>query len=127
MSNKKLREKTPVKTKAKNKKDKKPTTKQKAPPPPKAEREKEKPVIDMREFRGARLFNKGHIIVTPTAFYVQSERGPEIYEVTNLKECECLDYQTRQLKCKHIFAVEFYLQNEKQQVVREQKAKEMVI
>ena len=62
----------------------------------------------LREIRGARLFEAGNVCMTETAFYVQSETHADtIYEVQG-DVCECLDYMKRGLPCKHILAVQFY-------------------
>lgn len=62
----------------------------------------------LREMRGARLFQNGNVCMTDTAFYVQSETNPdEVYEVQG-HICECLDYMKRGQDCKHIYSVQFY-------------------
>jgi len=62
----------------------------------------------VREARGARLFENGNVCMTEGSFFVQSENHADtIYEVQGGK-CECPDFQRRQVACKHVFAVEFY-------------------
>lgn len=62
----------------------------------------------MREARGAKLFRDGNVLMTETAFYVQSEAHADtIYEVQG-NVCECIDYMKRGLPCKHQYAVQFY-------------------
>lgn len=65
-------------------------------------------VINMREVKGARLFASGNVLMTETAFYVQSETDPDIVYAVSGNSCECPDFQKRETTCKHMFAVDFY-------------------
>jgi hypothetical protein len=61
----------------------------------------------LREMRGARLFQNGNVLMTDGAFYVQSESYAEtVYEVQG-NTCNCSDFERRQLPCKHWFAVQY--------------------
>lgn len=71
-------------------------------------KEEEETQQQLREIRGAKLFRNGNVLMTETAFYVQSETDPStVYEVQG-NVCECLDYMKRGLPCKHILSVQFY-------------------
>ena len=76
-----------------------------------------------REERGKVLYKSARIIQTPSGFWrVTSQTNP--YKVTfngHQPKCECPDCAMRRKKCKHIWAVEFYL---KQRIDEEGKIKE---
>jgi hypothetical protein len=73
-----------------------------------AKKNEEEKQQQLREMRGARLFQNGNVCMTDGAFYVQSEANSEtVYEVQG-NICECHDFMRRGLPCKHIKAVEFY-------------------
>ncbi len=68
-----------------------------------------------REQRGKLLFLNSNIEETPKGWCVPSQRGKGQYNVSfNGEEpkCNCPDRELRRKKCKHIFAVEFYLKQE---------------
>jgi len=68
-----------------------------------------------REQRGKLIFLNSNIEETRKGWRVPSQRGKGQYIVSfNGEEpkCECPDRQLRRKKCKHIFAVEFYLKQE---------------
>jgi len=79
-----------------------------------------------REERGKVLYNSVKIIQTPKGFWrVTSQTNPKkMYKVTfhrHQPKCECPDCVMRRKKCKHIWAVEFYL---KQKIDEEGRIKE---
>jgi transposase len=81
--------------------------------------------LDRRE-RGRLLYKSTRIIKTPKGFWrVTSQSNPtRQYKVTfngHEPKCECPDCTMRKKKCKHIWAVEFYI---KQQIDEEGKIKE---
>src|SRR5258706_10357681 len=64
--------------------------------------------MDTREFRGLELAAKARIEQRKTYWYVPSASHDGGYRVNNEgTECSCPDYETRQLFCKHCFAVQF--------------------
>lgn len=70
-----------------------------------------------RQLRGLQIAKTSRITqVAPDVFKVPAQGGPILYEV-KLDEhnptCSCPDCQTRDVKCKHIWAVEYYLKHEK--------------
>lgn len=76
-----------------------------------------------REERGKVLYKSTRIVQTPKGFWrVTSQTNPKRqYKVTfngHQPKCECPDCVMRRKKCKHIWAVEFYL---KQQIDEEGK------
>ncbi len=70
-----------------------------------------------REERGKLLFKSARIVQTPGGFWrVTSQSNPmRQYKVTfngHKPKCECPDCTMRKKKCKHIYAVEFYIRKE---------------
>ena len=68
-----------------------------------------------REQRGALIAQKYHIRRTDKGYEVPSQfnKGKYLVKVRyDKKECNCPDYETRHCKCKHIFAVEYTLNQE---------------
>jgi hypothetical protein len=74
-------------------------------------------MMDGREVRGlaiaakCRLTKKGDAWLVPS----QSQDG-EKYTVIPGTKCSCPDHEVRQIKCKHLWAVEYVLQREMAQV-----------
>ena len=71
--------------------------------------------MDLREQRGMELAATRIIKRKKGAWYVPSQSGNAKYEVhleTEKCTCTCLDYETRQLRCKHIFAASFVMRRE---------------
>lgn len=72
--------------------------------------------MDLREQRGMELAATRIIKRKKGAWYVPSQSGNAKYEVHLAAEkctCTCLDYETRQLRCKHIFAATFVMKRER--------------
>ena len=68
-----------------------------------------------REQRGQLIAQKYRITRTDKGYEVPSQfnKGKYLVKVRyDHKECNCPDYEVRRQKCKHIFAVEFTLQEE---------------
>lgn len=65
-------------------------------------------MINMREVRGAKLYTDGYVCMTEDAFYVQSESDMEMVYKVQDNQCECKDFQSRKISCKHLHAVEYY-------------------
>lgn len=64
--------------------------------------------MDTREFRGLELAARAKIEHRRSYWYVPSASHEGGYKVSNEgTECSCPDYETRQLFCKHCFAVQF--------------------
>src|SRR5688500_19062296 len=66
--------------------------------------------MNEREQRGLQIAAVCRIDQKGDVWLVPSQSGKEKYKVTPHPEsphCTCLDHETRGLKCKHIFAVEF--------------------
>lgn len=90
------------------------------------EQETQKPYRLMtREERGQQLLKKVKIVKTPSGWRVPSESHGGHYYLVNFNghepKCDCPDCQLRRKKCKHIFAVEFYI---KRQINKEGKITE---
>ncbi len=70
-------------------------------------------VLSKRELKGLLLAINGHVSsVGESAFRVKSEKSEIFYEVLwkdKKWSCSCEDYEKRGRKCKHIFAVIYYL------------------
>jgi hypothetical protein len=71
---------------------------------------------DKREGKGRVLaisHNVYHLLNSDAVYYVESESGVDIYYFVKFKPdvleswCSCKDNSTRDLKCKHLFAIEF--------------------
>jgi len=73
--------------------------------------------MNPREQRGLALAEAGQIRRTHRVWYVPSQNGKGHHYSVNLggggaPRCTCPDYEPRQQKCKHIFAVEYTLKRE---------------
>jgi len=67
-----------------------------------------------REERGKQIFQKGRIARKDDFWVVGSQTSFKAYKV-RFKEkpvCDCPDCELRKCKCKHIYAVEFYIKHE---------------
>jgi transposase len=65
-----------------------------------------------RQCRGLQIAQSGKIYETPKGWIVPSQSGKGaylVYEEDGEKRCNCLDCETRGVKCKHQWAVEFFL------------------
>lgn len=66
-----------------------------------------------REQRGVALATSRKISKTERGWIVPSQRGDGKYTVAlDLSRCTCPDHELRKTKCKHIFAVEYAIQQE---------------
>ena len=78
-----------------------------------------------REERGRLIYKSVKIVKTPSGWRVPSQMGNgQEYLVKfggHKPKCSCPDCQVRKKKCKHIFAVEFYI---KREITNEGKIKE---
>src|SRR3989338_6048193 len=67
----------------------------------------------MREVRGYAIISKGDTPqqIGKNAFSIPSQQGNGSYTITmgSKPSCTCPDFQSRQMPCKHIHAVRFYL------------------
>ena len=71
--------------------------------------------MNPREQRGLEIAAKLKISKNKTGWIVPSQTGSGKYTVSfkgEIPKCTCPDYETRQIKCKHIFAVEFTISRE---------------
>lgn len=71
--------------------------------------------MDAREERGLIIAATKKIRRMKDLWFVPSSNNSALYEVRIQGEthtCTCLDYETRQVKCKHVWAAEFTLQRE---------------
>ena len=69
--------------------------------------------MDEREQRGVELVERGGICEVDGRWIVPSQRGDGRYSVSLAEQqCSCPDHQTRRVKCKHIFAVEYAIRRE---------------
>jgi len=69
-----------------------------------------------REERGVLIYKTLKIVKTPSGWRVPSQSKAGRYYLVKFRkhkpECECPDCQLRRKKCKHIFAVEFFIKQE---------------
>jgi len=69
--------------------------------------------MNIREQRGLELASKSNITNKNGLWFVPSQSGKDKYKV-NIEEtsprCSCPDYEFRRIICKHIFAVQFVIQ-----------------
>ena len=71
--------------------------------------------IEKRKIRGLEIAQNSRITKTEQGWKVPSQSGQGYYTVVldgHGGKCNCPDCQTRQAKCKHIFAVEFIITHE---------------
>jgi transposase len=71
--------------------------------------------MDAREQKALEIAAKSKLIRKGDTWLVPSQAGPKKYTVDpNPQEphCTCPDFEARQLRCKHIFAVEYTIQRE---------------
>jgi len=72
-----------------------------------------KKLLELRRIRGISIISKGDTpkIIDSETFIVPSQSSKKQYKVTNKTEwvCECPDFQTRHLECKHIQSIKFFL------------------
>ena len=67
--------------------------------------------MDARQIRGMEIAEQGRITQTKKGWNVPSQYGSGSYTVEmyyNRSTCDCPDCQTRQVKCKHQWAVEYF-------------------
>lgn len=67
--------------------------------------------MDTRQERGLQLAQRGHIVKQGDTWKVLSQTGNGYYAVNldNGPRCTCPDFELRQQKCKHVYAVECLL------------------
>src|SRR3984893_8090995 len=73
-------------------------------------------ISDPRQQRGLEIAATSNIVRKGSGWLVPSQSGNGRYTVTADPEsprCSCPDYETRGLKCKHIFAVEYAISRDK--------------
>ncbi len=71
--------------------------------------------MNLREQRGLELAKSAKIHRTDRAWYVPASRGRHHYSVSldgDYPRCTCPDYELRQHRCKHIYAVEYTVKQE---------------
>lgn len=69
--------------------------------------------MENREIKGKEIANASNVIQQNGLWFVKSESKTKQYTVNlNKPSCNCADYQNRQLRCKHIYAVVHFLLNE---------------
>lgn len=72
-----------------------------------------KKLLELRRIRGIGIIAKGDEpkIIDGETFYVPSQSSKKLYKVKHIEtwECECPDFQTRKLECKHIQAIKFFI------------------
>ncbi len=69
--------------------------------------------MDMRQVKGMEIAKNGKILKTPKGFVVPSQSGNGAYLVHNVNMktvCDCPDCELRGIKCKHQWAVEYFIQ-----------------
>jgi transposase len=69
--------------------------------------------MDARQVKGLQIAQNGKILKTPNGWVVPSQTGEGAYLVQNVNmktACDCPDCETRRIKCKHQWAVEYFLQ-----------------
>lgn len=69
--------------------------------------------MNAREQKGLAIAALSKVVKNDDSWAVPSQSGKRPYKVdSDLQRCSCLDYETRQTKCKHIIAVEITIQRE---------------
>ncbi len=72
-----------------------------------------KKLLELRRLRGIEIIATGQKpqIIDSETFFVPSQSSKKQYKVrhTETWECECPDFQTRKLECKHIQAIKFFI------------------
>src|SRR4051812_29275540 len=66
--------------------------------------------MDAREVRGQQIAESGRLNKRGDVWFVPSQTGYGHYAVrlnADLPTCTCPDWETRGMRCKHIYAVEF--------------------
>jgi transposase len=66
--------------------------------------------MNLREIKGKQIALTRTIKKLDDGFAVQSQNSKKFYFVDNKGVCNCPDCQSRQVKCKHSFAVQYFLQ-----------------
>ena len=68
--------------------------------------------MDLRESKGIQIATTSKILESYDGWTVPSQTSNRKYFVRKNAEmtCSCLDCKNRKVKCKHAFAVQFYLQ-----------------
>ena len=72
--------------------------------------------MEAREIRGIQIFEKGGITEGMKGYIVPAQGGSGTYNVKWVGggyTCDCPDCQTRNVKCKHQWAVEYYITKKK--------------
>jgi hypothetical protein len=70
--------------------------------------------MDSREQRGLEIAARFHVSQQNGKWVVPSQSGNGKYTVNlNEQNCSCPDHETRGVKCKHMFAVEFTIERER--------------
>src|SRR5918911_2049649 len=70
-------------------------------------------MLDMREQKGQQIASRLRLTQQGGAWLVPSQSGSGKYTVnydTEAPRCTCPDYELRRMKCKHIFAVEYTIE-----------------
>lgn len=68
--------------------------------------------MENREIRGKEIANASNVIQQNGIWFVKSESKTKQYSVNlNKPSCNCADFQNRNLRCKHIYAVVHFLLN----------------
>jgi transposase len=68
--------------------------------------------MDRREIKGAQIAQSGRISETPKGWIVPSQSGKgsyRVYEENGKTKCNCPDCEMRGTKCKHQWAVEYFI------------------
>ena len=68
--------------------------------------------MDRREMKGVQIAHSGRISETPKGWIVPSQSGKGaylVYEEDGKTKCNCPDCETRGTKCKHQWAVEYFI------------------
>jgi hypothetical protein len=69
--------------------------------------------VDVREQKGLVIAERHRLQPSGGLWYVPSDSSGGRYEVDfDAGRCTCPDFELRQLKCKHIWAVEFTIRRE---------------
>jgi hypothetical protein len=69
--------------------------------------------VDVRERRGLEIAERKRLTPSGRLWYVQSETSDTTYRVDpETGRCTCPDFELRQAKCKHLWAVEFTIRRE---------------
>jgi predicted nucleic acid-binding Zn finger protein len=67
---------------------------------------------ERRKKAGFKLWKNDSVQMVQNFFLVRSARDDSIFYTIEMGKCDCMDYILRNTKCKHIYAVEYFLKGD---------------